>query len=496
MFTDNSNRIQYAFEEGVLKNPSKVYKELRARIAKYGNTTPMPEFEGIVEELLTALNNPFLSRFIEHARRSEDPVAYSFVVQRDQAMIGLYHVSELFVLPDEVKAKGYPHRPPFEGRYPYRATLEAIATAIQFFEAFDRTTHANNIPRYHTDRYTHYALSLADSDMIVLPSTRPLSLRDLIRMRSYPLALLGITTKTIFADARFNSPEDFRVHDANHNRRFHSYNSRYCEKQKCSLDEACERFEKTITEVILPSIDIKPGMTKEEQDLQKMKAAVYFEFLHEFAYTPTMEDLKEALQFRYGDPAPFEIMKTGTAEDNGDVEQRRMDNNNIQSGFLRHVRGKATTSPEVHYFFDKVGPNFLTTLHNKLTTRFYDNQFFQAEELPALEDRTPELIAKAALAVMKDFGIDPAELNLNEERLAQLARNEDEHGKSYGKLSVYPNNKLEKPRFKESAVDIALGKKEPGAAEQRLPWLDLSLFSRKEEHEGSHESNKRALRTC
>lgn len=494
MFTDNCNKIQYAFEEEVLNNPSKVYTELKARLKKYGNTAPMPEFEGIVQELLSALESPFLSRFIEHAKGSEDSLAYSFVVQRDQAMIGLYHVSELFVLPDEVKEKGYPHRPPFEGRYPYRATLEAIATAIQFFEAFERTTHENNIPRYHTDRYTHYALSLPDSDMIVLPSTRPLSLRDLIRMRSYPLALLGITTKTIFADARFNSPEDFRVHDANHNRRFHSYNSRYCEKQNCSLEEASARFEKTITEIILPSIEIKPGMSEKEQDLQKMKAAVYFEFLHEFAFTPTVEDLKEALQFRYGDPAPFEIMKTGTAEDNGDVEQRRMDNNNIQSGFLRHVRDKATTSPEVHYFFDKVGPNFLTTLHNKLTTRFYDNQFFQAEELPALEDRTPELIAKAALAVMNDFGIDPVALNLNEERLAQLARNEDEHGKSYGKLSVYPNTKLEKPRFKNTVGDIAVGKTEPGAVEKRLPWLNLSLFSRDRVHKDIHESNTRGLR--
>ena len=90
-------------------------------------------------------------------------------------------------------------------------------------------------------------------------------------MRCIPVGLNGVSAKTTFADAYFNTPLEFWVHDMNHNRRFASYNRRYFEKHGITEEkekvEHYEEFHRTITEKILPEIVVKKSMTQEEKNI-------------------------------------------------------------------------------------------------------------------------------------------------------------------------------------------------------------------------------------
>lgn len=449
---------EYLFEEEIINYPSQVYARLKSRLTKEGPLAPMPEFESIVQELLTNLEHPFIQDLIEYDRNSNSPLSGSLASQYNQAVIYLRHVALKVELSQEEIDDDYPHRPLSKDRYPYQPTLEAISKALDFFDVVARIAHKNNIPLYHSDRYTHYELSLKYiEDIIMIPSSKPLTLEDLIRLRAYPLAMTGVSHRALFADAYNNTPKDFWVHDVNHNRRFASYNNKYCEKYNCTKEAAFKQFERTINEIILPSIKINLMMSKEEIHLRQIMKAIYFEFLHEYAFTPDVDSLKAAFLFRAGDPAPFEIMFIGNENRQVDPRKtRRMPNNNLISGVLGYAgqSGKQTTT--VKYIHDEVGPNFITSLFNKLTHSFYDCKYYSTDELPPLEERTPELVADAALKVMEAFAINPQELGLNREKLILLAKNQDVYGKMLGGVEKYPHNELKKLELKKDLVEKAI----------------------------------------
>ncbi|KTD09008.1 hypothetical protein Lgra_2243 [Legionella gratiana] len=443
---------KYAFEEEIFTNPAEVYTRLKERLIKEGPLAPMPEYEGIIQELIENLNHPFILDLINHDNTVNLPLRGALANQYAQALLGLRHVALEVELEQEEIDAGYPHRPHTHGRYPYQPTLEAISKAMDFFDTVERIAHTNNIPLYHADRYTHYELSFKHKEgMIIVPSSRPLSLEDLIYLRAYAaLAFTGVSTKTLFTDAYHNTPKDFWVHDINHNRRFMSYDDRYCELHNCTREEAYRQFAKTINEVIFPSIKIDVGMSKHEINKRNMMKAIYFEFLHEYAFTPDVDSLKKAFRFKAGDPAPFEIMIKSQPKN---IESLRMQNNNLQSGVFGAGKNIDSRSTRVKYFHDTVGPNFITSLYNKLTHSFYDNKYFSTSELPPLNERTPELVADAALAIMDVFEINQQELGLNREKLILLALNKDAHGKILGRVEGYPNQSLKKPELKREIVE-------------------------------------------
>ncbi|WP_115712527.1 hypothetical protein [Legionella sainthelensi] len=448
----SNDQNKYKFEAEIFADPAKIYRRLKERLDKYGPLASMPEFEEVVQELIQSLNHPFIQDLINHDITSNSALSGALENQYSQVLLALRHVAlEVELDEKEIKA-GYPHRPPTTGRYPYQPTLEAISKAMDFFDTVERIAHNHNNPLYHADRYTHYEFSMKHKDgIIVIPSSRVLSLEDLISLRAYPtLAFTGMSTKTIFADGYYNTPKDFWVHDVNHNRRMISFDDRYCELHNCSREEAYQRFATTIKEIILPSIKIDDNMSKQEINKRSIMKALYFEFLHESALSPDKDTLKKAFSFKAGDPSPFEIMIKNKPQN---IETLRMKNNNLRSGIFGSGQNIDSRNTRVKYFYDNVTPNFIASLYNKLTTSFYDNKYYWATDLPPLEERTPELIADAALTVMELFGIDPKELNLDKEKLIHIARNRDENGKTIGRIESYPHLELKRPTLKREIVE-------------------------------------------
>ncbi len=461
-----SNSIaKYYFEKEVIKNPALYFKSLSKKIHESA-LTPMPEFEGIVQELLNELFHPFIQDLIKfdcNNYKKGSILSGGIYLQYQQTLLSLRHVSLTVKISDIEIKKGYPHRPLTKGRYPYQPTLEAISTAMNFFDSIARITHENNIDLYHSDRYTHYEMSIKHcNESVIIPSSKPLTLKELISLRAAPVFITGVNTRTTFADAYFNSPKDFWVHDANHNRRFRSYNEKYFREHNITKEnekfEVYQKFQDIIQEVILPSIEIKNTMNNDEKNKIKMKKALYFELLHEFAFTPDRESIIYAFRFRAGDPAPFEIMQT-TEEDKYIDEERRLKSNNLNSGIINFIGNKAQNSTTVIYFHDRIGPNFITSLFNKLTHSFYDNQFTTINDIPEKKARTPEMLAEAALEILADFNISFQEANLPESYreakifLILLAENKSLTEHKLGDIEKYPHKQLKKPKLKRDVVE-------------------------------------------
>ena len=468
---EKSMEGKHNLEARCIKKPVETFTELQQRINVNGPLASMPEFAPVVEELITALGHPFIDDLLRYDHSAKHPLAGQLMEMYNQALLYLRHVSLEIELDQKEIAHNYPHRPITQGQYPYQPTLEAITKALDFFDIVERISHNQIIPLYHSDRYLHYDLALKHTqETIIIPSTKPLTLKDLICIRAAPVGIVGVSQRTVFADAYHNTPKDFWVHDINHNRRFASYNRQYCENHGCTPMEAYKQFEKTINEVILPALAIEKQMTPHEKNLRKLMKALFFEFIHEYAFTPDRESLINAFLFKAGDPAPFEVMLT-THSGEKSIESRRMINNNLTSGILGYVKS-SHSSVKVKYFHDTVGPNFITSLFNKLTHSFYDNKYLAIKDLPPLEARTPELVAEAALMVMKLFDINPEELNLNRDALILLAKNQDADGNSLGRVEQYAHLNLEEPALKPEiakeailnrrALELEQGREEPG----------------------------------
>jgi hypothetical protein len=62
------------------------------------------------------------------------------------------------------------------------------------------------------------SLLLLYPDIILVLVSRPLSMRDLIRLRAYPVHAIGLVDKAVWADGSFLSPSEFFFHDLDHAR--------------------------------------------------------------------------------------------------------------------------------------------------------------------------------------------------------------------------------------------------------------------------------------
>ncbi len=448
---------KYAFEKEVIAEPLRFFKKFKKRIATYGPNASMPEFRPVVQYLIKKFQHPYIQDLLKYDEKR--PLGGALIYQYHLALLVLRHVSVEISLSDEDINKGYPHRPLNNGAYPYQPTLEAISKALDFFDVIERLSKKHMIPLYHSDRYLHYELMLKHlSNLIILPSSMPLSLEDLIRLRVAPIFFNGVSDKTIFADGYYNSPKDFWVHDENHNRRFHSYNMIFCETHKIEPEEAYEVFDSIIKDLIVPSITLRADMRYEEQQQRKMIKALFFEFLHEYAFPPDRDYLIAAFRFRPGDPAPFEVMLADDDMDN-ELEKRRMLNNNLRSGFLQYMSNRAKGTTKVLYFHDRVGPNFITSLFNKLTHSFYDNKYFRMDELPDMKSRTWEVLTSAVLEIMNIFDITPNEAGFGDtydeatEMIKRLVLNTDTDGCQLGAVEVYPHNDIAEPILKQEVVE-------------------------------------------
>ncbi|MCD8519751.1 MAG: hypothetical protein LRY57_00230 [Alphaproteobacteria bacterium] len=452
------------FVKGFISNPLETYKEIAQRLKQYGPLAPMPEFEPAVRFLQEELCATDIIEFCK-----QNPFAQA---QRDLCLNALWHVDlDFSVSPD---TGGYhQHKPPASGRFPYQATLKAIEDAITFFDSYERSRKRGHDTHYQLDRYRYHGLTLPHlPDWVVAPTNDVLTLTDLIAVRSVPIGLTMVASRTDFIDAYFNSPLNGKIHDDNHNRRFRSENQGYFERNGIITDEqkmqAYEHFDDIIQNKILPAVKITADMPAEEKQIRKAMIVLYFEWLHEYAKTPDRASLLTELKFQPDGPSAFEVVtKPGETPDG--IEARRLPNRNLDSGaiFTGGMPGCG-----IHYFMDR-GRNFLTSAYNKVTHGFYDNPegtYSTDSEFPDKPYRTVEIFTEAVKRMMVIHDIDAKEADLTDEKIAALLENRVD-GELLGKnLETYPGHDPDDPLNQAPRVVGAGGVTDSIAQGFQMDW--------------------------
>ena len=419
----------------ITSDPLNAYKQFAQRIEQDGGLAPIPEFKPVVEYLQETLESKTTLDFVNGGTSSLKQTHHL-------ACLKLFHLKFRF---QHTADKHYPHVSPHKAPYPYLPSLHAIFNALEFMDLFVREHYNPIAPLYHTDRY-YYHLNHAyklptttNGAFFYLPVTESLTLDDFINLRAAPIGLLGVAKEPIFADGYYNSPFDFLIHDANHIRRLDSYNRIMFKSRLLSPQEAIFQSHELIKEKVLKGIKIDSSLTKEETTLRKCMRVLYFELLHEYAFAFDEQQLKQAYSHLPDDPSPFEHMVDDTFDED-QLEVLRLPNKNLRSGFSEYKKKNSYffEEPTIRYFMDK-GPCFITSAYNKLNNGFYDTKYHRDLTLPPMNERTPEIIAKAALRIADTiFSDHPYRLDT---LIAVI--------QSKKMLEVYPNNDLKLPEYVE-----------------------------------------------
>jgi hypothetical protein len=385
-----------AMVQRIVKDPVGSYADMRRRLETDGPMAPFPELEPAVGQLLESLR--------ELGPRCEGNPA--LLRQRQIAMTRLVHVGMAF----RVDAQDYPYAAPFAAPYPYKATLDAIRSAVEFLDVYASTDPKQpRLPLYHTDRYQYYwdALTL-DPRTPILPTLQSLGFEDLIRTRSVPIGFVGVATETVFVDRHQNSPLEFFVHDVNHVRRMNGYADRALEARGAKGRDAELAVFKEWNDFIgtlLPALSVK-GKTGEDNMKAHMFRLLVFEILHESAVSPTREAMLECLRRPAGAPDPFEhMLLPGAAElslDAKNIEEWRNRAGNLASG--ANELGFPSGNITVRYFMDRAVV-LLGNVYNKIAFGFYDEYDDPKGYVAKPEDRTPENVAKAAVELYRALGV-------------------------------------------------------------------------------------------
>lgn len=394
-------------EDDINRDPIGTYNVLRDRLRDWRGLAPFPEFKPIVDYLIREMDTEEMKAYC----RIREDLRYQYELARQS----LYHVRLEFW----VDCDGYPYHPPYPCPYPYKATLEAILKALEFFDLIERQTNPNlkGTPLYHRDRYFYHGWSLLEDHRVVFwPTLKELSMRDLVIARCVPLGYLGVITKTIYADRHWQSPLDFFVHDLNHTRRMVAYTFRLMErlgivegtwtKNQYSEMKIYEQWWEFIQRV-LASCEEEDGDSADIVALKRMTMMLFFEILHESAVNPDADSIEKELKHAPGDPAPFEHNIHQDDFDKTKIEQQlRTQTGNLRSGARVADAYDPAGIIVVRYFFDK-GPSVLANLWNKSRFGFYDNPDEPNEEMCPVVYRTPEHIAKAAQELFKLINREP-----------------------------------------------------------------------------------------
>lgn len=434
--------------KNLIQNPVEEYVKLRNKLYRNGvldYNTPMYELHSIIDNLTANLDRPFVKAFCNLSQNKALKVYRNICITK-LSQLKIKYIDDTKGEDKDDQNKAYPHSIIINDSIPYGSAMATILEVVTFFDVLERVTKKlklqkmqsqdndapitiNDLPDlYHTDRYFHYVntqlFNRDNKDFIHLPVTDTLSFRDLIMLRAIPLGICGVSDKTVFVDAYANTPLDFYVHDFNHSRRFRSFNDIYFNKHGVKTDdlekkvEIYKEFQSFLeTYVLQPTSTLKKlGLTYEEKSKRQIMTVLYFELFHEYAFTPDRDSVIDAFKFSPGSKAPFEVMKVSdeTPVSEEEINKRRLNNFNLQSGVATTLENNKHSDITIHYIFDK-GPNFLTSAYNKLTNQFYDNTDNPLRNLPPMAQRTPELIADAALQIIKDLGI--------ESRLSDVTRN-------------------------------------------------------------------------
>ena len=358
-----------SFIRDIIHNPVQSYKLIQQRFIANDNNvnTPMPELFPVVSKLL----NKMFSDEINNACTTNTTLAGI----RDKATISLRHVS----LKNRVFCA-------------YLPTIRAIFEAIAFFDVYSRekrnfyagikkdSIHEHNpatLPAssYHMYRYKYRMddlLSLIPKE-IIIPTFESFTATDLMLVRCVPIRFVGLATDFLYVDEFEQSPEEFLMHDINHNWRMINEDKATIKKLGITQEELMlETYE--FSKLALANLKFKATDTTEQIELKKIKLIILFEIVHEDARPFLKSIINEYIQLKEGGQVPFEVPRIDPVTNYMDM----VDTLDTGISTLSYVR-------------------------NKLQYGFYDQVDNQSSELVEPSYRTAENIALAAYQLLIEY---------------------------------------------------------------------------------------------
>jgi hypothetical protein len=371
-----------SFIKNIIANPLDSYNTLRARFIKNGNNvnTPVPELFPVVSQLL--------SKMYSDKTNSICSANSTLAGIRDKATISLRHVS--------LKHRVF---------CPYLPTIRAIFEAIAFFDVSAREQrgfysklnkqkiHEHNPAElahssYHMYRYKYRMDDILSKipNEIIIPTFESFTAPELMLVRCVPIRFIGLSTDFLYVDEFEQSPEEFLMHDINHNWRMMEEDQKTKKNLNLSPTQLAESSY-IFSKQCIDDLKFKITDTPREIEFKKIKLIILFEIVHEDArpFIPSL--INQYIQLKEGESVAFEVPRIDPV-----------------TGYMDMVDTLDT------------GISTLSYVRNKLQYGFYDQIDNQSSDLVEPSYRTAENIATAAYQMLEDYKAIPNPLAEKDER--------------------------------------------------------------------------------
>ncbi len=386
----------YALEQEILDNPVAAYTKYQKRLKQYGANASFPEFKLVVDQIWIKLKSESIKNALE-----QNPL---LKLEYNEVITYLAHLNFSFSYDNYAD---YPYKQAYLGIYPYRPTLEGIEIALRFFDKIERINNPKAVPLYHFDRYAYHKHALfADPEIVIIPSLKALSFSDLIRVRSVPIGLLGVSLESLRVDRYMQTPLDFWYHDLNHIRRLVAYIKLKTDKMR-SLKSKISYYQETdnfIQSKIMPNIQKLPKTSSEQEiAIRRIIRLLFFEILHESAVAADAESILNDLIRDGSQKTPYELMlKQNISVD--EIENLRTATGNVQSGAtVLSSENYNNSNLHIKYYFDR-DLGLLANVYNKLNFGYYDEPDAVNPLIVPEAYRDANSIALAAQSIFKILG--------------------------------------------------------------------------------------------
>jgi hypothetical protein len=320
-FTKTQGISHHEWIRESVKNPSDVYRGLRARfeVNSDSSDTPILELLPVVEYVRSQM---MLSAIEEKCR-----VNVALASMRDQLLHKLHHVT----IQNGTMC-------------PYAPTLRILFEAVGFFDVACRTEKNLSIHFQKKYWYRYEELMRRIPEAIIIPTFDNISATDLMKIRGTPIYFVGVSTEPVYVDEFWQSPLEFLIHDLNHAWKMMDMDDRFLQKQpKLSRDELMNKSNRFIREYF-PSIAIQKTDTEQQKEVKKLKKILLFEVSHEDARPLLPNIVNEALLEDEGYEFPDNVVRYDEGGNQAYLEKRTIPGITA----LSYVRHKLQ-----HGFFDQ-----------------------------------------------------------------------------------------------------------------------------------------------
>jgi hypothetical protein len=361
------------FIKHIIEQPLTSYESYQKRFQDNQNNpnTPFPELFPVISKLINKMYSPEINLVCKFNS--------TLSAIRDKTTISLRHVS----LKNRVFC-------------PYLPTIKAIFEAIAFFDIYTReqrgfyakidkeNIHEHNPKElthssYHMYRYKYRMDDLLSKipNEIIIPTFESFTATELMRVRCVPIRFVGLSTDFLYVDEFEQSPEEFLMHDINHNWRMMNEDCRIIKQHRLTpLQLARESY--LFSQKCLDELKFKTTDTPDIIEYKKIKIVILFEIVHEDARPFLSDTIGEYIQLKEGGSVPFEVPRIDPVTNYMDM----VDTLDTGISTLSYVR-------------------------NKLQHGFYDQIDNQISDLVAPHYRTAVHIALAAYQMLIDYRAKP-----------------------------------------------------------------------------------------